>query len=200
MDVIASGDDVGRSDESLVEAIRGGDQDAFEELVRRYQGRLFSIAYRMTLNREDALDVTQEALLKAYRKIDRWKPTGSFSSWLIRLAVNQSVDHLRRRKRHQHAPLDVGLEEGVVARDSTGVLAGPDGRAGVSEIDERVHEAMNVLTKSQRTVFVLRHYEGMALADIAPVLGCSIGSVKVHLFRALRKLRPELRDIYEDGE
>lgn len=174
------------SDEELALSFRGGDIAAFEALVRRHQGRVYAVAYRLTGNREDALDVTQDALMKVHRKIGSWKPTGSFAAWLMRLTANQAIDHMRRRKRRRYEPLDDSA-----ADPAADVEAG----ARRSEIDGRVQEALQVLSPSQRTAFVLRHYEGLALAEIAPILGCSVGSVKVHVFRALRKLRVELKDL-----
>lgn len=184
-----------QTDEELAEALKGGSERAFEELVRRHQGRVFAIAVRMTGNREDALDVAQEAFLKAFRKIDAWKPTGSFLAWLLRLTTNQSIDFLRRRKRHVHQRLDESfrLENAPPLEDPTGEKT--ERRVRGMEIDARVHQALDVLSPAQHKVFVLRHYEGMALAEIAPVLGCTVGSVKVHLFRALKKLQKELSDL-----
>ncbi len=182
------------SDEALALALQGGAERAFDELVRRHQQRLYAVAYRMTFNREDALDITQEAFIKAYRKIESWKPTGSFQSWLLRLTSNEAIDHLRRSKRY-------GMRSagGAARVESHPELAAPasaetDRAARGIEIEERIQGALSTLSPSQRTVFVLRHYEGMKLVEIAPVLGCSVGSVKVHLFRAMRKLRKELKD------
>jgi RNA polymerase sigma-70 factor, ECF subfamily len=184
-----------RTDEELALALQKGEEPAFEELVRRHQARVFAVAYRLTGNRDDALDVAQEALLKAYRKIESWAPTGGFQSWLMRLTSNQAIDHLRRRKRRQHQSLDDGsLAAGrLMATDKVGMDVARQAQA--QEIEARVQAALHVLSPSQRTVFVLRHYEGMALADIAPVLGCTVGSVKVHLFRAVKKMQAELADL-----
>ena len=185
------------TDEELALRLQDGDESAFEELVRRHQGRVYAVAYRMTSNHDDALDVAQEALLKAYRKIGAWKPTGSFVAWLLRLTTNQAIDHTRRRKRHRHERLDEAFqpESGESADGLVSDSTARDVRGG--EIDARIQKALGVLSPAQKTVFVLRHYEGLALAEIAPVLGCTVGSVKVHLFRALRKLQAELGDLYE---
>ena len=183
------------SDEDLAIALQGGDEAAFDELMRRHQGRVFAVAYRITCNREDALDVAQEVFVKAFRRIRAWRPSGSFGAWLVRLTVNQAIDHLRRMKRRgagrvAHVPEGAReLEPEAPAIEQT------DRKAGAAEIEARVQAALAVLSPMQRTVFVLRHYEGMALAEIAPAAGCSVGSVKVHLFRALRKLRNELKDL-----
>lgn len=187
------------SDETLAQAVKHGDRDAFAELVGRHQQRVYAVAYRYTRRHEDALDVAQEALLKAYRNIGQWRPTGAFQSWLTRLTVNQAIDHLRRTRRHREALRGTQPEAGPHEPAGREVDE-TDRRAGQREIDARVQQALDVLSPAQRTTFVLRHYEGMPLAEIAPVLGCSVGSVKVHLFRALRKLRDELSDLQPGGK
>ena len=196
---LARPDSSGKDDTALALAAGRGDLASFEEIVRRYQGRIYATAYRVTGNREDALDVTQDALVKAYQKIGTWAPTGNFLSWLLRLTTNQAIDHLRRRNRRKQEPLDeafVGQTEGAAVEptvDSTeSVVRG-------REIDARVRGALVKLSKMQRTVFVLRHFEEFSLAEIAEELGCTVGSVKVHLFRALKKLRGELGDLAPDN-
>jgi RNA polymerase sigma-70 factor, ECF subfamily len=186
-----------RSDTELALALQQGDESAFDELAARYQGRVYAVAYRVTGNREDALDVSQEALLKAYRKIHSWKPTGGFLPWLLRLTTNQAIDHLRQRKRRRHERLDesyIPETEGAAVEPSRQDTAGA---VRAREIDEQIRNSLSVLSPAQRTVFMLRHYEGLQLAEIAGELGCSVGSVKVHLFRALKKLRVELKDLRE---
>ena len=187
-----------QDDTSLALALKEGSEEAFEEIVRRYQGRVYAVAFRVTGNREDALDVAQEALLKAYRRIESWQPTGGFLPWLLRLTTNQAIDHLRRRKRQHHERLDetyVPETEGAPVEPAS---MGTEDEVRAHEIDARVRGSLSVLSPTQRTVFVLRHYEGLSLAEIAEELGCTVGSVKVHLFRSLKKLRKELRDLYEE--
>lgn len=186
-------------DTALALALKEGDEAAFDEIVRRYQGRVYATAYRVTGNREDALDVAQEALLKAYRKIGSWQPTGPFLAWLLRLTVNQGIDHLRRGKRNQHEPLDETFVPGQEDAAVTPATVATDEAVRAREIDEKVRACLSVLSPAQRTVFMLRHYEGFQLAEIAEELGCTVGSVKVHLFRALKKLRVELEDFYRDS-
>lgn len=186
-----------QADEELALALKGGDDSAFDEMVRRYQGRVYAVAFRLTGNREDALDVTQDALIKAYRKIDSWKPTGGFLPWLLRLTRNQAIDHIRRRTRRRHEPLDEALQQRSEGADIEPTAMSTETAVRAREIDERVRGALVKLSPAQSTVFLLRHYEGMALAEIAESLGCTVGSVKVHLFRALKKLRVELKDLYD---
>lgn len=191
--------DVGRlSDEDLALALKGGSDAAFEEIVRRYQGRVYAVAYRITTNREDALDVTQEALLKVYQKIDSWQPTGGFLPWMLRLTSNQAIDHLRRVKRKRHQELDESaLNEYALENEESGE-ENTAKTVWAKEIAERVDEALVVLSPTQRAVFVMRHYEGLALNDIAESLNCTVGSVKVHLFRAMRKLQKALQDMRDE--
>jgi RNA polymerase sigma-70 factor (ECF subfamily) len=187
----------GLSDEKLAQLLQGGDEPAFDELVRRHQGRVYAVAYRLTSNREDALDVSQEAFLKAYRKIGRWQPKGPFLPWLLRLTINQAIDLLRREKRQRRRSLEDRLEPEEPGRGAQQPFGAAERLVAAREIDGRVQAAMRVLSPAQRAVFVMRHYEGLPLADIAAVLGCTTGSVKVHLFRALKKLQRELRDLYQ---
>lgn len=185
-------------DKALALAVKKGDQGAYEELVRRHQGRVYAVAYRVTGNREDALDVAQEALLKAYRRIDAWKPTGGFVPWLLRLTTNQAIDHLRRKKRRRQSRLDEAFLPETEGAPVEPAAMDTERAVRAREIDERVREALHVLSPTQRTVFVLRHYEGLPLAEIADELGCTVGSVKVHLFRALKKLRGQLGDLHAE--
>lgn len=199
MDVTA-GDRKGAmlSDNELAGALQGGDESAFEELVRRHQGRVYAVAYRVTGNREDALDVAQESLLKAYRKINAWQPKGGFLAWLLRLTANQAVDTIRRRKRQQHERLaddrNANDEDHAVVEASS---ADTGREVWAMEIEDRVRAALVKLSATQRTVFLLRHYEGLQLSEIADEIGCTVGSVKVHLFRALKKLQKELGDLHD---
>ncbi|HOJ33709.1 MAG TPA: RNA polymerase sigma factor [Candidatus Hydrogenedentes bacterium] len=178
------------SDEELALALQRGNESAFEKLVQRYQGRVYAIALRVTLNREDALDVAQEVFVKVFMKIRSWQPSGAFGSWITRLAVNQAIDSLRRRKRREHWSLsEYALLEEPLSKDAAGDAA------HASEISERVRLALDALSPTQRIVFVMRHYEGLQLNEIAEAIGCTVGSVKVHLFRAIRKMQEQLLDL-----
>lgn len=184
-----------QDDALLVQRTRQGDDSAYAEIVARHQQRIIRVAYRVTGSHEEALDVAQEVFLKAYRKLGSWQPRAPFGAWLVRLAVNQAIDHRRRIARHADERTG-GLDSAPTpeaARSASG-----DAYASRREIDARVRGALEQLSHSQRTTFVLRHYEGMTLGEIAPVLGCSVGSVKVHLFRALRRLRAILRDLEDE--
>lgn len=190
-------DNASRSDDELAIALQTGDLKAYDELVRRHQQRVYAVAYRITTNREDARDVAQESLLRAYRRIHQWRPGAGFVPWLMRLTANASIDHLRREKRRPRA-LPVAQDEDVRNQLPAPAVENPAARSHAAEIASRVDEALTVLSPSQRAVFAMRHYEGMKLNEIAVAMECSVGSVKVHLFRALRKLQTELKEFWDD--
>ncbi len=191
-------DNASRSDDELAIALQAGDLRAFDELVRRHQHRVYAVAYRITTNREDARDVAQESLLRAYRRIHQWRPGAGFVPWLMRVTTNASIDHLRREKRRPRL-LPSSDDEGHPRNDQPApAIEGPAARTQASEIAMRVDEALVALSPSQRAVFAMRHYEGMKLNENAEAMECSVGSVKVHLFRALRKLQVELREFWDD--
>jgi RNA polymerase sigma-70 factor, ECF subfamily len=185
-------------DEELATAMQQGHAAALDEVVLRHQGRVYAAAYRVMGNREDALDVAQDAFLKAYRRVHTWKPTGGFVPWLLRLTVNQAIDHFRKKRRRGQQRLieDAASGQGYGLSPNSGT-GDTERQVRAREIGDRVREALVVLSPNQRVVFELRHYEGLALAEIAEELGCTAGSVKVHLFRALKKLQKELGDLHE---
>ena len=182
------------TDKAMALALQQGDEAIFGEIVTRFQGRVYSVAYRFTANREDALDVTQEVLLRVYQKIHTWKPTGHFGAWVMRVATNTAIDHVRKAQRKKKFM----VVSGETLIESHADAMTPEKALRTIEISEAVYEAMDALSTAQRKVFVLRHYEHMPLRDIAKVLDCSVGSVKVHLYRALRKLRVELSESFEE--
>lgn len=192
-------DVAGLADDELALALQAGVEAAFDELVHRHQNRVYAVAYRVTGNREDALDVTQEALIKAYRKIGAWEPRSGFLPWLMRLTTNHAIDLLRRHKRRRHERLDDTRSVGTGAYDVEPAHHDTEREVRAREIDERVQTALMVLSPTQRSVFAMRHYQGLQLAEIAEALGCTVGSVKVHLFRAMRKLQVELRDLHGEA-
>jgi RNA polymerase sigma-70 factor (ECF subfamily) len=174
---------------------RSGDTDAFRVLVDRHSRSLFRLAYRMTGNQQDAEDVVQESFLRAYKQLSRFDERASFGTWLYRIAINCSLDLVRARKRRneQLAPADTEIDEPVLSLPSTD--PDPSRLALSGEVRERVTEAMNDLSASERTAFVLRHFEGMCIEDVSRVLGCQPGAAKHSVFRAVQKLRRALEPL-----
>jgi len=186
-------------DEQLVRRVLKGDSASFDEIVRKYQSITYAVAYRFVQNRDDALDIAQEVFVKAFGSLATWKPTGSFKSWLLRIATDRSRDHLRRRSR---APVFVAehelRESGMRMVNERARIREPSEHASDSELGVLIRTAVDTLPEKQRVVFVLRHYQGLALKEIAAILRCTEGTVKTHLFRATGKLRDQLDDVRRD--
>jgi len=186
-------------DELLVREVLRGESGSFDILVRRYQSKVYATAYRFVRSREDALDIAQDVFIKAFRSLGKWQPTGQFKSWLLRITVNMSIDHLRRRSR---MPRFVATQE--LAPPGTAAVAEhvrtrePSENASDAELGGLIRRAVDKLPEKQRAVFILRHYEGLPLSEIAQAMNCTEGTVKTHLFRATGKLRDELQDVRRD--
>lgn len=165
------------------------DPATFRALVDENADRLFRIAYRMTGNRDDADDVVQETFLKAYRNHASFVPGGSETVWLNRIVSNCSIDLIRRRKHRRTEDLE-RTEEYAPAVSSE---PAPDRNAMDGEIRKRVEAELVHLSDKERTAFVLRHFDGRSIREIAETMEAPIGSVKNNIFRAVRKLRAALR-------
>lgn len=185
---------VGESDAELVERARGGVSDAFRVLVERHSRSVFRLAYRMVLNEFDADDVVQETFLRAYRSLGRFDGRSEFGTWIYRIAVNCSLDLQRAKgKRAEFSPHheeDDGLETTLAAADPT-----PERMALSGQVRHIVDETLAELSPMERTAFLLRHVEGMAVPQISAVLGRNNGATKHSIFRAVRKLREALRPV-----
>jgi RNA polymerase sigma-70 factor (ECF subfamily) len=183
------------NDAGLVTRTRAGDTDAFRVLVERHSRPLFRLAYRMTGNQQDAEDVVQESFLRAYKQLGRFDERASFGTWLYRIAVNCSLDLVRSRKRRNElaAPAESEKDDPTLALPSHDPA--PDRVAMSGEVRCRVAEAMTELSASERTAFVLRHFEGMSIEDVSRVLGCQPGAAKHSVFRAVQKLRRTLEPL-----
>ena len=178
------------TDLAVVTKARLGDADAFRVLVERHSRPLFRLAYRMTGNQHDAEDVVQESFLRAWRQLGKFDERASFGTWLYRIATNCSLDAICSRKRR---PVDSGMEDPVLALPSGDPT--PERMAVSGEVRDRVAEAMEELSASERTAFVLRHFEGMRIEDVSRVLGCQPGAAKHSVFRAVQKLRRALEPL-----
>ncbi len=177
--------------------IRAGDQEAFRLLVERHSHALFRLAYRMTGNEHDAEDVVQEALVKAYRGLDRFEERALVGTWLYRITSNCAFDLLRSRQRRGRLvgggdPDEDGFPE-VPSADP-----GPDRLATSSEIRQRVDVALARMSARERSAFVLRHFEGRPLQEIGESLGMDVNATKQSILRAVRKVRQVLTPLVEE--
>jgi RNA polymerase sigma-70 factor (ECF subfamily) len=174
------------TEKELVDMVRSGRTEAFGPLVTPYRRPLLALAYRLTRNREEALEVAQEALLKAFRSLARYDVSRSFRNWLFQIAANEARDRLRKRAR-ERAALENAAREGP-PRDS------PEKSRDLRETREGILSSLAVLSPREREVFVLRDLEELDIKGTARALGCSSVSVRVNLSSARRKLRQAIRD------
>ena len=181
-------------DVALVAQVRAGDLQAFDELVRKYDRRVFRIAQHITQNHEDAEDVTQDAFLKAYQKLDQFQGNSKFYTWLVRIAVNESLMRLRKRKTSKTVSIDEDIEtdEGSVPRDVADWGPDPEVQYEQSELGDILRKTIQGLPSGFRTVFVLRDVEGLSTEETAETLGLSVPAVKSRLLRARLQLRERL--------
>jgi len=179
----------------LVAAILAGETARFEEIVTLFREHIFRIAWRMAQNREDALDISQEVFLRAFRALRSWHGRARFSTWLHRVAVNASIDYVRRQAKYRGSTesLDEMEPERLSAIEAKHArFDQPRRQAYCGELRREIFAAVRRLPPRQRRCFVLRHYHECSIRDIAAVLVITEGAVKRHLHRAARRLRRDL--------
>jgi RNA polymerase sigma-70 factor (ECF subfamily) len=178
----------------LVAKAKAGDADAFTDLINQYERRVFRMAKQITQNDEDAEDVLQETFLKAYSHLDGFQGNSKFYTWLVRIAVNEALMKLRKRRSDKTVPLDEPIDTGedVVAREVAVWEDNPEQRYSREEMADILNEAVQSLKPAYRTVFVLRDIEEMSIEETAEALGLSISAVKSRLLRARLQLREKL--------
>ena len=179
---------------ALVTRARTGDAVAFSELVRRYERKIFRLAKHITQNDEDAEDVLQETFLKAYEHLDEFQGNSKFYTWIVRIAVNESLMKLRKRRTDRTVSLDEPIEgsDEPVVREIAVWEENPEQRYSREELRGILEKAIDNLKPAFRTVFLLRDVEDMSTEETAEVLGLSIPAVKSRLLRARLQLREKL--------
>jgi len=183
----------------LVHAAKAGDVSAFEELVRRYDRNVFRIAQHITQNREDAEDVVQDAFLKAYQNLPNFQEQSKFYTWLVRIAVNEALMRLRRRRPERMVSLDedIKTEEDSMPREVADWAPNPEQLYTQGELREILGKTIQGLPPSFRTVFVLRDVEGLSTEETAEALELSVPAVKSRLLRARLQLRERLNRYFQ---
>jgi len=183
---------------ALVHAAKAGDMGAFEELVRRYDRNVFRIAQHITQNREDAEDVVQDAFIKAYTNLKQFQGQSKFYTWLVRIAVNEALMKLRRRRPERTVSLDedIKTEDDSVPREVADWSPNPEQQYKQAELREILDKTIYGLPASFRTVFVLRDVEGLSTEETADALELSIPAVKSRLLRARLQLRERLNKYF----
>jgi len=183
-------------DEALVQAARQGQLEAFEELVARHRDKVYARALSILHNEEDAVDLSQEAWIKAWQRLEQFQGESSFATWITRIVINVCLDHLRRQKRWPSESIEA-LEEETGNRDwlLPPVTVNPTAGLERAELQARIWQALGQLSVPHRTVLILHEFEGMEYRKIAEIMGCSIGTVMSRLFYARRRLAALLQDL-----
>ena len=183
-------------DETLVARTQKGDSAAFDVLVGRYKERLYATVYHMTANHEDANDLVQDTFIKAFKSIRSFRGRSSFYTWIYRIAVNRTINFLKRRKNRNQYSLDDVDSSIQTDPDLVEMMSHvtPRREAGLTELQEKLNEALQKLSDSHRAVVTMHDIQGMTHADIAKVLKCSEGTVRSRLFYARQQLQGLLSD------
>jgi RNA polymerase sigma-70 factor (ECF subfamily) len=184
---------------ALVQAARNGDVGAFEQLLKRYDRKIFRLAHHITQQREDAEDVLQETFLKAYQNLAGFQGNSKFYTWLVRIAVNESLMKLRKRRSDRTVSLDedVETEDGSMPREVPDWGPSPEQLYGREELNDILARTIHGLPPSFRTVFVLRDVEGLSTEETAEALALSVPAVKSRLLRARLQLRDRLSRFFQ---
>jgi RNA polymerase sigma-70 factor (ECF subfamily) len=188
-------------DLELVDRARAGDEEAFRALFERYHRRAYSLAVGVVRNRDDALDVVQDAFIKAHRHIGKFEGNSSFYTWLYRIVMNLAIDHIRRTKRGRNVDYDDTL--GHSESDSVGddsllprILDENPGKSLVrKEMREHIGLALGELSENHRAVLVMRELEGLSYEEMAEAMGCSKGTIMSRLFHARRNMQKRLLEL-----
>jgi RNA polymerase sigma-70 factor (ECF subfamily) len=191
-----------RDDLDLVRASKNGDVDAFEQLVERYDRRLLRIAQSVTHNREDSQDAVQEAFLKAYQHLAEFREDSQFSTWLIRITVNQSLMKLRKQRTVKEVSLDEDFraEANILPLEVIDWTPNAEQLYWASELRQILTRTLEEVRPPLRAVFVLRDIEGLSIEQTAVVLGVSQAAVKARLWRARLQLREGLNKYFRKQE
>jgi RNA polymerase sigma-70 factor (ECF subfamily) len=179
------------ADLDLVSRAAGGDSTAFQALVERHRSMVYRVAYQFAGNHHDAEDIAQEVFIKVYRSLDRFRQDAQLTSWLYRIVMNACIDHRRRQHPSSSAPFGEEAEQRL--RNAAEETPGPEDCAYAGELGQVLESEIARLPHGQRIVFVMRHHQGLKLAEIAESLGLAEGTVKRQLHAAIHRLRGRLR-------
>lgn len=187
-------------DHELVAAARRGDRDAFRTLFDRYHRRAYALAFGVLRHPDDALDVVQDAFIKAHKYLDKFEGNSSFYTWLYRIVMNLAIDHLRKHRRIKPVELDDQHLEEAVGDDSLlpKILGSNPGRALMDkQIRARIDQALEGLSENHRAVLIMRELEGMSYEEMAQAMGCSKGTIMSRLFHARKNMQRQLLDLVD---
>ena len=186
------------SDHELMQKIRDGNIPAFDTLVKRWEHRLYNVVYKIIGDPETTRDICQDVFLQVYQSSRKYRPYAQFETWLYRIAINRSINELKKRKRYQTYSLTDDYEdEKKPFDDLIDPEPQPDEIAQQNEINSCVQNALENIPTEQRIIVILRHYEGLKFQQIAEILNCPLGTVKSRMYLAMDQLRLMLKHIIE---
>ncbi|MCX5747526.1 MAG: sigma-70 family RNA polymerase sigma factor [Proteobacteria bacterium] len=189
-------------DRDLVDRARKGDRDAFRTLFERYHRRAYALAFGVVRHQDDALDIVQDAFIKAHKYLDKFEGNSSFYTWLYRIVMNLAIDHIRKHRRAKPVELDeVKLGDSLDGEAPLlpRILGSNPGRALVDkEIRGRIDAALDELSENHRAVLIMRELEGLSYEDMAKAMGCSKGTIMSRLFHARRNMQKRLLDLVDN--
>ncbi len=181
-------------DRLLIKRVKAGEIDAFEELVHKYKEKAYRTAYQMTNSHADADDLSQEAFIRVYQSISSFNEQASFSTYLYRIVINLSINHLKKEGRHRHLSLNEGI---IIDNPHPGLLAGekdtPREALLIQELHQEISKAIASLPLKERTATIFSLLQGLSHQEIAEIEGCSEGTISWRLFRARKRLRKKLQ-------
>jgi len=188
------------SEYDLIKVAKSGNDSAFEELVYRYDKSVLAIALNYVQDRDTAKDIYQDVLIRVYRGLKNFEMRSEFSTWLFRITTNVCLTYKSRLRKREFVSLDEQIEmedEEVAKFEIMDTEPGPGETADSSDIGDIIRDAVESLSVKQKMTFVLKHYEGYKIREIAEMLNCKEGTVKKYLFDAIRNLRKKLELIYQ---
>ena len=185
-----------QEDQQLVKRAKTGDMEAYDELVRRYQERIYATIYHMTANHEDANDLAQETFIKAYQALKSFKGDSSFFTWVYRIAINKTINFLKQRKNKTHMSLNDLDFNAEHDSDLVALISEKTPRREVNliELQEKLNAAMQKLSEIHRLVVTLHDVQGLSHEEIGKIMNCNTGTVRSRLFYARQQLQAYLSD------
>ncbi len=180
----------------LVRLAQDGDLQSYDELVKRYQERIYATIFHMTMNHEDASDLTQESFIKAFQAIRNFKGDSSFFTWVYRIAVNKTINFLKQKKNRNHYSLDDIDCNAERDPDLVSLISHKTPRRdlNLSELQEKLNEAMQKLSEDHRLVIVLHDIQGLPHEEISKIMDCNVGTVRSRLYYARQQMQALLAD------
>jgi RNA polymerase sigma-70 factor (ECF subfamily) len=184
------------TDNELIINANNGDVMALEELIYRYDKMVLRLAMKYTGDSDDAKDIYQEVFIRVYKNLSRFQFKSEFSTWLFRITSNVCISFKRKYNKQNHLSLNDEDNSGYISSIPDEEALSPDSVVLNSENGDKINEALNNLSPNQKMSFLLKHYEGYKIREIAEMMNCKEGTIKKYLFEAVRKLKTQLENSY----